>query len=122
MGYSKSVRGSQEAGTGAPGSLGMELLVALLGSIFGNIGSAATPAEPPLPLRLELREIEPAAPELPELDPIWRVAWLLEASEEEVASTPDVFRWPEFGVLTAGGRLPAQSDDEEKWEPCYAGR
>jgi len=98
----------------------MELLFALLGVFVGNIGPAATTAEPPLPLRLDLVEIELAPPDLPELDSLWRVEWLLETPEEETPAAPAVFRWPEFGILTAGDRLPEQ--DGEKWEPYYMDR
>jgi hypothetical protein len=98
----------------------MVLLFALLGGFFGSIGPAATAAEPPLPLSLDLREIDPAPLLLPERDPLWRVCWLVEPAEEETSSAPSVFRWPEFAITITGERL--QAENSEKYEPYYTGR
>src|SRR4030095_13828086 len=87
---------------------------------FGGIGPAATAAEPPLPLRLVLWEVDPAPPALPEFDSIWRAPWFVEPAEEEPPSPPAVFRWPEFAITIVGERLQVQSG--EKWEPYYTGR
>jgi len=97
----------------------MPLLFAILGSLFGGIGPAATAAEPPLPLRLELRAIEPALPEAPELDPLWRVPWLAALlGEEAPVDTSGVFRWPEFNIPLPE-RLPVSTGDQE---PYYVER
>src|SRR6185436_3242295 len=107
-----SGRGFKGAITGEPRSPGMVLLFALLGGFFGGIGPAATAAEPPLPLNLDLREIDPAPADLPELDPVWCVRWLADPVEPEGASTPAVFRWPEFAITVTSERLQAESGDK----------
>src|SRR4026208_1014266 len=72
----------------------MELLFALLGGWFGNIGPAAAAAEPQLPIRLDLRELDPSPLVLPELDPHWPVFWLVELPEDALPDVPIVFPWP----------------------------
>jgi hypothetical protein len=93
----------------------MELLFALLGGWVGNIGSAATAAEPPLPIRLDLRELEPSPIVLPELDPHWPVFWLLDLPEDALSDVPIVFRWPEWSPL--GDRLPPPVTEREPYFP-----
>jgi hypothetical protein len=94
----------------------MELLFALLGGMLGTIGPAAGAAEPTLPLRLDLREIEPSPLILPEVDPHWPVFWLIELPEEDgLTETPIVFHWPEYSP--AGDRLPPPTTEREPYFP-----
>jgi len=93
----------------------MELLFALLGGWFGNIGPAAAAAEPQLPIRLDLRELDPSPLVLPELDPHWPVFWLVELPEDALPDVPIVFRWPECSPL--GDRLPPPVTEREPYFP-----
>lgn len=95
----------------------MELLFVLLGGMFGGIGPAASAAEPPLPIRLALREIDPSPSILPEVDPHWPVLWLIELPEENaLPEVPIVFHWPEYS--SAGDRLPLPTTEREPYFPC----
>jgi hypothetical protein len=101
----------------------MSALVAFLGTVLGGVGYAGHTGETPLPLELELREIAPTPSDLTETDPdsFLRITWVLAPPiEEETASAPSVFRWPELRIPTADDRLKRQN--EEKWEGTYPDR
>jgi hypothetical protein len=93
----------------------MQLLFALLGEIFGGIGPVAAAAEPPLPIRLDLSEIDPAPMILPESDPHWPVFWLIDPPEDTLPDLPILFRWPVCSP--AGDRLPPPTTDREPYFP-----
>lgn len=111
MGYIHFSRSFARRQRASLGVWGMELLFALLGGLFGGIGPAATAAEPPFPIRLDLREIDPSPLILPELDPHWPVFWLIDAPDDTLPDVPIVFRWPTHSP--AGDRLPPPSAEKE---------
>jgi len=92
-------------------------MVLLLSLLLGGIEASSTRAEPPLPLRLMLAEIEIIEADAPERDGLWRVDWIEVCLLE---STADVFQWPEFTIRPDLERL--QEPAGEAWEPYFTSR
>ncbi|MBI3856301.1 MAG: hypothetical protein HY293_11485 [Planctomycetes bacterium] len=67
-------------------------------------------------MTLEFRGFEPAPAEIPELDSLWRVAWIAEPPREKASG----FRWPVLACPPESERLPGS--DGERWEPYFTSR
>lgn len=86
-----------------------------LALLAGGVGPSWMTADSPLPVTLGLYGIDAAAPESPEQDPLWPVAWI-----ENGASDSSGFRWPEPAIHPEADRLPSPAGEKRQWS--YPGR